>query len=672
MRSSQINKIEMLAPVRSKELSKPKERGVQLTPDFDKKKPLAQASPIGKTSEKENKTAGKAMASAAVGGVDLNARMVFGYSSKSNQAGANKEKPKIKIMEKEAVGIDKRIQLLKKEFEAEDRREARLEDSFEEQEKRIRRENLLKDFSLLLSRKWSRTESTSKIALLEYLKKNSKIHEVHCSYACELRDANLKRWLLDLWMQAAEKHRFRTKLVRNFARIFNRLLKPHAEAQMQEGVKAIRAVKKPLHRAGQRAKPKKNSPQKTERSEVAKTQGGGGAGGVLDRIVHPMSKTQTGTSAEIGLMITPPSNVRKPAVPSKSPKTRPAEEKRKEEPAAPAKKEGPGQTASRTPTPVRASRAAKESKESSTEKKQAKQRHSPSKSSVSASLENIGKNLKQPETPVQSRPSKLLKPAPGGAGGSLSAARGSKEPAEPSVSPSKAQASAVSGITGTTKGSAKTSSQSKLPAEQQQTVNPVNSKHQEIKAKLLQQMQADDADEAENGDDHENDDEEEASRDYDQNRKLAATPETQSQLLASGVNHSRLSASQDEAKSKPTLAANNSILGDTLGLPRSTVPPKQVAQPATKPSIFLEDAGEKPNIFFNSVERNERKDAKNTDLSDSIKISKPVFREEEKPAAESKQSKRLRQSESEEEELDPKTDQKLFRLNYRKTFRKKA
>ena len=135
------------------------------------------------------------------------------------------------------------------------------------------------DFSLLLSRKWSRTESTSKIALLEYLKKNSKIHEVHCSYACELRDANLKRWLLDLWMQAAEKHRFRTKLVRNFARIFNRLLKPHAEAQMQEGVKAIRAVKKPLHRAGQRAKPKKNSPQKTERSEVAKTQGGGGAGG---------------------------------------------------------------------------------------------------------------------------------------------------------------------------------------------------------------------------------------------------------------------------------------------------------------------------------------------------------------------------------------------------------
>ncbi len=230
------NRPELLQPVRSKDAGKQDKRvdkPTPSTPDFDKKKKTAaQVSPIPKAADKENRSVSKHT-------------VVFhplpNHDTTNRPSG---QKPTSKPKQKPSDRDDRKAPALEA-TEITDH-------SFEEEERRIRRESLIKDFLIIMLNKDALLQEEAKSYLWDYLKKNSKVHEVHVAYADELREVNLKKKLLSKFRIAAENHKFRFKLVRNFARIFNRLLKKPLEEVVAAGLKEVKNVKRQLHRANPR------------------------------------------------------------------------------------------------------------------------------------------------------------------------------------------------------------------------------------------------------------------------------------------------------------------------------------------------------------------------------------------------------------------------------------
>jgi hypothetical protein len=247
--SQHHNRPDLLQPVRSKEVArtdKRAERPAPSTPDFDKKKKIiAHISPISKIVEKENRSVAKPV-------VQFNSST---HPEPSNRSSA--QKPGSKSKPKAAEKDEKKGRALESS-EITDH-------SFEEEEKRIRRESLIKDFLIILLHKDASVQEDSKRFLWEYLKKNSKVHDVHVTYADELREVNLKKKFLSNFSIAAENHKFRFKLVRNFSRILSRLWKKPLDEVMAHGFKEVKNVKRQLHRANPRVtkKPVKSPPKLT-------------------------------------------------------------------------------------------------------------------------------------------------------------------------------------------------------------------------------------------------------------------------------------------------------------------------------------------------------------------------------------------------------------------------
>lgn len=125
-------------------------------------------------------------------------------------------RPKIKIVDKEAFHA---VQDLIENHDA----------SFEEEEKKIRRENLIKDFVMILARKADHIEAESKRGLIESLRKCPRIYEVHMAYAVEMRNTSLKNYLFLYLKKAVEKYKYRSKLIKNFARVLERSFKHRFE-----------------------------------------------------------------------------------------------------------------------------------------------------------------------------------------------------------------------------------------------------------------------------------------------------------------------------------------------------------------------------------------------------------------------------------------------------------
>lgn len=141
-------------------------------------------------------------------------------------------KPKIKIIEKENN--------LTRSPENHDT-------SFEEEEKRIRRENLIKEFIMILGRKSEAVESEARLWFFDALRRSHKVYDVHLSYALELRNTTLKTSMLKMWKRATEKHKFRSKLIKNFARTIERACKCKFEEIYEDSIRKIKNVKRLPH-----------------------------------------------------------------------------------------------------------------------------------------------------------------------------------------------------------------------------------------------------------------------------------------------------------------------------------------------------------------------------------------------------------------------------------------
>lgn len=151
--------------------------------------------------------------------------------------GKNHEKPPL-------LGPAKKVTSPSKNLEPEER----LDSSFELEEKRIRRENLAKSLLATTARVVEQFEESSKRALVEYLRKNSRIFDVQMEYAVQQRNNALKGSLLRGLYLAAKKQNYHMRLVRNFARILNRPLKIQANHVLEYAFSHIKHLKVPLHR----------------------------------------------------------------------------------------------------------------------------------------------------------------------------------------------------------------------------------------------------------------------------------------------------------------------------------------------------------------------------------------------------------------------------------------
>ena len=244
--SQQHFKPDLLQPLRAKDSAKHDKRAdrpAPNTPDFDKKKKIAAAtpSPLPRAPEKENRSISK-----QAPGLHTSACAETAGTRSSGQKPGTKARAK---------ADDKKVLVLEAS-EATDH-------SFEEEEKRIRRESLVRDFLLTLVKKDAALQEEAQRYLWDYLKKNSKVHDVHLTYADELREVNLKKKLLSNFRIAADNHKFRFKLVRNFARIFNRLLKKPLDEALAHAFREAKLVKRQLHRPSPRPtkKPVKSPPK---------------------------------------------------------------------------------------------------------------------------------------------------------------------------------------------------------------------------------------------------------------------------------------------------------------------------------------------------------------------------------------------------------------------------
>lgn len=236
------HKPDLLQPLRAKDHAKRPDRPAPSTPDFDKKKKLAAlASPLPKAAEKENRSVSKQAAA-----FHPAAQSDTATSRSSGQKPGGKAKGRAE---------DKKVLVLEAS-EATDH-------SFEEEEKRIRRESLVKDFLLSLVNKEAALQAEAQRYLWDYLKKNSKVHDVHVTYADELREVNLKKKLLSNFRIAALGYRFRFKLLRNFARVFTRLLKKPLDEVLAHSFREVKLVKRQLHRPSPRPtkKPVRSPPK---------------------------------------------------------------------------------------------------------------------------------------------------------------------------------------------------------------------------------------------------------------------------------------------------------------------------------------------------------------------------------------------------------------------------
>lgn len=133
-------------------------------------------------------------------------------------------------------------------IEAEELPEEKLDSSFEIEEKRIKKENALRDLVSLVLKIAEEKEATDHRVTFEILRKFSKIYEVQMEYAKELRESFLKKAFFTNFQEAAKKHNFRRKLVRNFARVLFRPLKVNADLVLKQGFSKIKGLKVPLCR----------------------------------------------------------------------------------------------------------------------------------------------------------------------------------------------------------------------------------------------------------------------------------------------------------------------------------------------------------------------------------------------------------------------------------------
>lgn len=136
----------------------------------------------------------------------------------------------------------------KRSIEAEELPEEKVDSSFEIEEKRIKRENALKDVISVVLKIAKEKDATDHRIALEMLRKFSKIYEVQMEYAKELRETSLKASFFTNFQEAAKKHNFRRKLVRNFARILFRPLKVNTDQILKQGFSKIKGLNVPLYR----------------------------------------------------------------------------------------------------------------------------------------------------------------------------------------------------------------------------------------------------------------------------------------------------------------------------------------------------------------------------------------------------------------------------------------
>lgn len=117
------------------------------------------------------------------------------------------------------------------------------ESSFEQEEKRIKKENHTKDLLALLIRIAENSAQEEGKELIDNLKKQSKIYEVQMEYATQQRNNNLKVSFLKNLLIASKKYNYHMRLVKNFARIFNRPVKIHASATLEQAFNQIKQLK---------------------------------------------------------------------------------------------------------------------------------------------------------------------------------------------------------------------------------------------------------------------------------------------------------------------------------------------------------------------------------------------------------------------------------------------
>ena len=253
-------KMEALQPLRSTKdsvsystsyTSRPKERPTPSTPDFDRKKSPLVTSPLGKGTT-------RAPATPLV---------------------QSSQKPPVKMVsklqEKESI-LEKRISQLKLAHETSMAQietlgsASKKDDSFELQERKIRRETLLKDLLQLVAKKIACQYRSCLEDSIEGLRRNSQIYSIQLSCADEFREVSLKVKFLTHLKAAAEKYRFRTRLIRNFARVFERLSRPSINNALAHAFKSVQIVKRALHKTNMkqvkrgRSPPGKTLPAPTE------------------------------------------------------------------------------------------------------------------------------------------------------------------------------------------------------------------------------------------------------------------------------------------------------------------------------------------------------------------------------------------------------------------------
>lgn len=253
-------KMEALQPLKSMKdsvsnstsyTSRPKERPTPSTPDFDRKKSRLGTSPLGKGASKPP----------------------------AKPLVQSSQKPPVKIVsklqEKESI-LEKRISQLKLAHETSMAQietlgsASKKDDSFEQQERKIRRETLLKDLLQLVARKIACQSRSCFEESIDGLRRNSQIYSIQLSCAYEFRDVSLKVKFLTNLKAAAEKHRFRTRLIRNFARVFERLARPSIANVLGHAFTSVQVAKRALHKTNMkqvkrgRSPPGKTLPAPTE------------------------------------------------------------------------------------------------------------------------------------------------------------------------------------------------------------------------------------------------------------------------------------------------------------------------------------------------------------------------------------------------------------------------
>ena len=143
--------------------------------------------------------------------------------------------------------------------------EKKLDSSFEKEERRIRIENFTKEFIIVSLGVIEKNQDREKRSLIEYLRKNSRICEVHWEYAIQQRGSWLKRQFLEKLQIATKKHIYRMKLIRNLARILNRPLRTHILSTLASAFSRTKLLKTPLY------KPSKDNSKKAFRNSAIHT-----------------------------------------------------------------------------------------------------------------------------------------------------------------------------------------------------------------------------------------------------------------------------------------------------------------------------------------------------------------------------------------------------------------